>query len=205
MIGLFARRVALVVAAAGACWGLAVRFGPQDAALAWAVVAAIACVIGAALLRTSPVGRVGWQNRVAAYLVPWGWGLCGGRLWPIPVASWVVWAAVGTATVLLLSGSEPVAGWGIAVRILLFAAWVADGAALLYVLGSLLRHVPPAPAILKVAAVLGGLITGSVALYLGELPVLALAVAGGPPLLVGGGYALFFGAVLMSGRNARWN
>jgi hypothetical protein len=34
---------------------------------------------------------------------------------------------------------------------------------------------------------------------------LALAIAGGPPLFVVGGYGLFLVVMLTVGRNARWN
>lgn len=203
------RLIALVVGAAAACYWLADRYGVRDAAIVWACGTATACGIGAVLLRLSPVGRVGWQNRVAAYLVPWGWRLGRGVLWPIPAASWAVWLAIGAATLVLRPAAEELDATATAVRILLFVAWVADGAGILFVLGTLRQHYPSGSsggrALWKVAGVLVVLIVGSVGLYLGGLPVLALVVAGGPPALVAGGYGLFLAVVLVAGRNARWN
>src|SRR4051812_19605995 len=62
----------LVAAVAAAAYGLAVEFGPWPAVLTCSAGAAVGCVAGAVLLRTSGVGRVTWRNRLAGYLIPWG-------------------------------------------------------------------------------------------------------------------------------------
>lgn len=209
MIARVIRLAALAAGAAAVCYWLADRYGVRDAAVAWVGGTAIACGVGAVLLRYSPIGRFGWQNRVAAYLIPWGGRLGRGVLWPIPVASWAVWLAIGAAVFLLRPAAEELDATAAAVRILLFVAWMADGAGILYLLGTLRQHYPSGSSggrsLWKIAGALVALVAASVGLYLGGLPVLALLVAGGPPALVAGGYGLFLAVVLIAGRNARWN
>lgn len=206
MILLFVRRVVLISAAAVACYGLAERFGPPVAALIWTVVATGACGLGTVLLRTSPLGRVTWRNRVAGYLIPWGWRLNGGRLWPVAVVSWAVWTAIGGAVLLLRTGSadeQP----GVGPRIALFVSWATDAAALMFVLGSI-RQVTPGSrvrSLWKLAAVIALVVAVSVALYLGGLTTAALVVGGGPPLVIGGCAALVVLIFVTVGRNTRWN
>jgi hypothetical protein len=93
-------------------------------------------------------------------------------------------------------------------------AWAADTAALLYVLGVWLRSHAPTGAglgsnLLSMAAVLMLMLVVSGILWFAvSLPGakrLALMIAGGPPLLIGGGYGLFLLFVLTFGRNVRWN
>src|SRR5688500_10883827 len=101
MLRLYLKRAALLAGAAAAAYGLAVELGPWPAGLTCAVVAAVACAAGTILLRTSGVGRVTWRNHLAGYLIPWGWRLNRGKLWPLPVISWAVWTAACGAAVLL--------------------------------------------------------------------------------------------------------
>jgi hypothetical protein len=97
MIRLYFRRAVLLGGCAAAAYALAVESGPWPAVLTCAAVAAVACTVGAILLRTSTIGRVTWRNRLAGYLIPWGWRLNRGKLWPLPVISWAVWTANGLA------------------------------------------------------------------------------------------------------------
>lgn len=208
MIALLARRALLVAAAAAACYGLADRYGARDAAALWAAGTAVACGAGAALLRTSGVGRITWRNRLAGCLIPWGWRLNAGRLWPIPLLSWAVWAAIGGAVFAVLPAAEGEPP-GVGVRVGLLAAWLVDGAALLSVAGIIGRDRrwggTGGRTLWQLAAVVAGLLAASVALYLGGLPKTAVVVGGGPPLLVGTAGGLFFGTLALFGRNVRWN
>lgn len=200
----------LIAVAAAVCAGLVNQFGPITSGAVWAAVALVACGVGTILLRTSPVGRVSWQNRTAAYLVPWGGRVGGGRLWPIPVVSWVVWMTVWAgAAVLTPPETTPLTGWEIVMRIGLGAAWAIDGLALGHMLATLRQHFSVASrsgrSLLNISAVIVGLIAGSLLLHLLGLTLLALLVAGGPPLVIGGGYGFFLAVLLIFGRGGRWN
>lgn len=203
---LYAQRVILVTAAAAACYGLAAVYDTWPGLLLWAGVTAVGCVLGAVLLRTSRIGEITWKNRAAGYLIPWGWRLNRGLLWPVPVISWLTWVAIGGGSVLLrpdVVDEAPGAG----VRIALFASWTIDAAALIFLLGTIRQATPGGRvrSLWKLVAVIAGLIGASVGLYLGGLPTAALVVGGGPPLLLSaclGLVVLLFSTV---GRNTRWN
>jgi hypothetical protein len=206
MIAARIRDVVRVAAAAALSTGLTVRFGPTVAGLIWAAAAAVACAAGAVLLRTSPVGRVTWRNRAAGTLIPWGWRMNAGRLWPVVVVSWCVWVLSGTAAILLRPGpaeESPAVG----LRVGLFAAWVVDGAALLYLLGTVRQATPGSRVdpLWAVSAAVLAVIAVSIGLYLGDRPEAALLVAGGPPAVGGGLAGVAVLLVVTVGRNARWN
>jgi hypothetical protein len=204
MIRLYLRNAVLLAAVAAAAYGLAAELGPWPAFLTCIVVSAVACVAGAILLRTSGVGRVTWRNRLAGYLIPWGWRLNRGKLWPLPVISWATWTAVCGAAVLL----RPVLDQpSIGVRAALLAAWLIDAAALVYLLGTIAQATPGSRvgSLWKLVAVIVGLIGASVGLYLGGQTTAALLVAGGPPVVIGGGFGLLLLILATVGRNTRWN
>ena len=202
------RQAVLVAATATAALLLTVRFGIGTAAAIWAGVTLLACGLGAVLLRTSAVGRVTWKNRVAAYLVPWGWRMGKGLLWPIPAVSWAVWLAIAAAVFVLMppaEAEEPGFGW----RIALGVGWAVDAAALMYLVGTIRQHYSfrsgkAGHSLRVVCLVLIGLIAASAALFAIGWPHLAVVVVGGPPLAVGVAYGLFVGAMLVFG-NGRWN
>lgn len=194
------RQAVLVAVAAVAVYLLTSQFGIRTAAAIWAAGSLAACGIGAVLLRTSAVDRITWKNRLTAYLIPWGWRLGKGRLWPIPVVSWAVWVAISAVVFVLMppaDAAEPGFGW----RIALGVAWTVDAAALLYLAGTPGRG---GRSLRVVGAVLIGLIATSAALFLVGWPYPAVVVAGGPPLAVGVGYGLFVGAIVVFGKG-RWN
>ncbi|WP_439624998.1 hypothetical protein [Gemmata sp.] len=204
MIRLYTKNAVLLAVVAAASYELAAEFGPWPALLTCAAAAAAASAAGAFLLRTSGVGRVTWRNRLAGYLIPWGWRLNRGKLWPIPVVSWAVWTAVcGAAVLLRPAPDQPALG----TRAALLAAWVIDAAALVYLLGTLARATPGGRVgpIWKLVAVIAGVISASVGLYVGGQTTAALVVGGGPPVVVGGGFGLLLLFVVTVGRNTRWN
>ncbi|MBL8738657.1 MAG: hypothetical protein JNL12_19670 [Planctomycetes bacterium] len=207
--------VAVVVALAT---GLA-RLMPLLAA--WASTTAIGAAFagtGALLLRSAQVGTVTWRNRVAGFLLPWGYVLGRGKLPGIVLACTAIWSALAAAVLLSLAEPAPVAPtvpapaapvanassvpW-------LLLAWIVTGVCLCYLLGLLTKHFEPRSqatrTVLKLVLVLVLMIAGSVVLHLTGNSGLALLVAGGPPLLIGGGYGLFLVFILLMGRNARWN
>lgn len=204
MIRLYLKNAILLAAVAAGANGLAAEFGPWPAFLACAVVSAVACDAGAILLRTSGVGRVTWKNRLAGFLIPWGWRLNRGKLWPVPLISWTVWTAVSGAAVLLLSASDQPS---LGMRAALLAAWVIDAAALVYLLGTISQATPGSRAgsLWKLVAVTAGLLSASVGLYLGGRTATALVVGGGPPAAVVGGFGLVLLLIATVGRNTRWN
>lgn len=204
MIALSVKRTLLIVAAAMACYLLAEEYDPLTAVLTWAGATAAACGLGTVLLRTSPVGRVTWRNRLAAYLIPWGWRRNGGRLWPVPLVSWAVWMAAGVSIFLLRAGEERP---GVGFQAALFAAWAVDAAAFVYLLGSVTRATPGSPTrpVWVLAAGVAGVIAASVSLYSAGLPSAALLVAGGPPVAAGGCFALVMIVLIALGRKVRWN
>src|SRR3989442_716250 len=81
-----------------------------------------------------------------------------------------------------------------------------DSAALLYICSVMATKSGTARSVVKVTAVLTLMLVASIALSVFGNSVattsLALAIAGGPPLLVGGGYGLFLVVMLTVGRNA---
>jgi hypothetical protein len=202
MIRLYLKRAILLAGVAAAAYGLAAEFGPWSAVLTCAAVAAVACVIGAILLRTSAIGRVTWRNHLAGYLIPWGWRLNRGRLWPVALISWVVWTAVCGAAVLLRS-DEPSLG----MRAALLAAWLIDASALVFLLGTVAQATPGSRlgSVWKLAGVTAGVLCASVGLYLGGQTTVALIVGGGPPAALGGVFGLVLLIFATVGRNTRWN
>jgi hypothetical protein len=201
--------VLLSLAAAG-CWSLTSQFGSLLAGAVWSALALVGCVVGVVLLRTSELSRVTWKNRVAGWLIPWGWRINRGKLWPVAVVSWVVWMLVWAAVAVLTPpASESLTARDVAVRVLLGVAWAVDGLAIGYVIGTLRQNFTSGASgghsLRVIAVVITGLLAVSVALHLFGLTTAGLLVAGGQPLLVGGGYGLFLAVLLVFGRNSRWN
>jgi hypothetical protein len=202
MLLMYIRRAILIAVVAGSCYFLAELLGPWLVFLIWGTVAAVGCAVGTVLLRTSKIGQITWKNWVAGYLIPWGWRLNRGQLWPIPFISWSVWMVIGMSAVLLQQGGER-----IEFRIALYASWAAQASALLFILGSIRQATPGGRtrSMWKLVAILSLLIVVSLGLYLNSMPNAALIVAGGPVLVAGvcvGAVLLVFATV---GRNARWN
>lgn len=198
------KRVVLIAVAAAVCYWLAERFGFVTAALVWAGLTAVGCATGAVLLRTSAIGRVTWRNHTAGYLIPWGWRLNKGRLRPVAVISWCVWMLIGAAAVLLLpTGEAP----GFGVRAGLFAAWIIDAAALLYLLGTIRQATPGSRvgSLWKLSLAAFAVIGVSVGLSLSGMPEAALVVGGGPPTVALGCVGLVMLIFVTVGRNTRWN
>ncbi len=204
MILLYVKRILMVTAAAASCYGLADWLGPPAAATIWTIATAAGCALGAALLRTSEVGRVTWRNHAAGCLIPWGWRLNRGRLWVAAAVSWVAWVTIGAAVFVLRAKS---ADDSTALRVGLFAAWAVDAAALLFVLGTIRQATPGSRvgSLGRVSVFLALILAVSVGLHAGGLTAAAVAVGAGPPAVIGSGLILFALLMVTVGRNARWN
>jgi hypothetical protein len=172
---------------------------------AWAALAAAVCVGGAFLLQLQPVGLSTASGRIGGSFVHWGFRAGQGQLIPATVISWLIWTFVG-ATIIALTQyrSQPR-------HVLMILAWTVDVAALFYVLGVFAANRGStgtmAGTLLLLVTVLLGMVAGSVALWwlvgTDRARMAALALAGGPPLVIGLGYGLFVAVAVIGG--GRWN
>ena len=206
-------RLALVVGVVAACRWLATELGPLPAVGAFAGLVVVLCsVTGLALARQEP-GRVSLRNYAAGLLLPWGYKVGHGKLPAIVAVSAVIWIAIGVAAVLALNGTAALAAGGdapLVARVLLWIAWLVDGFALTRLFQVLItRGSSVSRATRRFTFGLLGLVIASIVLVVSSASAgstwLALALVGGPPLLIGGGYSLFLLTVLASGKKLRWN
>ena len=213
MIRMLIHRAVLVGLSAWVCWWVMKRYGIAPTLIGWAVGWGVICAVGAMLLRMSEVGKIGWKNRVVGYALSWGYMIARGRLWAIGLTSWAVWVLIAVGVALQM-GRAHIASTDARMistepSVLLFIAWAIDAAALLYVVGVLMKNFSFSStggrSLIKMMVILSAILCGSVALLLAGHPNKALLLAGGPPLALGGGYGLFLGMMLTFGRNARWN
>lgn len=192
---------------------------------AWLALAAAAgiavgtCGLGALLLRSTGLGTITWRNHLGGWLLPWGYTLGRGQLRGITAVSATIWTLLATSTIVAratsaapvttLPGTAAATAATTTMPWLLVIAWVVDGAALLYLLKTVLTAFGPGTraslSLWRFIAAIIALLVGSLMLHLFGHTGLATLVAGGPPLLVGGFYGLWILAMLTLGRNARWN
>ncbi len=173
---------------------------------AWAGVDLSLCLLGALLLARQPIGQGTAAGLAGSLIVHWGYRVGNGRLARAVGISWVVWMVVGAAAIgIVKHRAEPAA-------ILLILAWLVDGLLLMRLCGIaiLFRRSGRLPwHIMKFIGVLIAMIACSAGLWWGTGGDwgrrMALWLAGGPPLLIGGGYGLLLLVMLAAGRKARWN
>lgn len=197
-------------------WALIQNLPRWLALLTAAIIAAILSLAGALLLRSCPLGQITWRNRLAGWLLPWGYTLGGGQLGGIALASAAVWTLLAAGAIFATTvppaaatpagqgaPAAPISAWW------LLLAWIVDGGGVLYLLGialkNSLRGSGGGATVRKLLLILVGMLVASLALQLSGYPGLAVLIAGGPPLVIGGFYGLFVLAMLTFGRNARWN
>jgi hypothetical protein len=215
--------------AAALCAAIAVKLGPWKAIALWA--GGVAIVDGAVALlmhRQSPPEKISWINYLAGVVLPWGYRIGRGKLWPIVATSWAIWMLVGITAITAAAAARSRAESNVTgptaavinvlphhdtlVLTFLCVAWLIDGGVLLRCVG-LLATSANASHVLRSLAVpmlmLSGILIASVALVLSSnTPAAArtaLLIAGGPPLFVGVGYGAFVLVLLTAGKNARWN
>ncbi len=198
-------------------WVICRAVGPLWAGTIALVFSVCVTVAGAMTLRSLRVGEISWRNRVAGWMVPWGYRMTPGKLWVISLVSGAVWAALWGLGILLARPASDVAmtaaapGWWTAelTNGLLILAWLVDGAALFWLAGQISQYSAnnrqPGSTIFRVLVVVAALIVFSFGFwYLGH-PRIALWVAGFPPLLAGTLFGVWTALLLTMGRKARWN
>lgn len=207
---LLLHRVVLIALAALAGVWLEKRFGLWTAAAAWSLGMLIACSVTAFLLSRQPVGSRNIINQLAGWLLPWGWRLTQGVLARMVAVSWLVWAMQGTAAAALASAGEHDGqpNSSVALKALLYLAWVVLGWGVLYLLGVMVSNRRVSPPLVLPTLILAGLVAASAAVFFrapsrGTL-ISALLVAGGPVALIGVGYGFFVGVLLIAGRKTNW-
>jgi hypothetical protein len=218
--GVIVARVVMLAVTVGACRWLTSALGPWKAIGAWALGMAVICAGVALWLDRQPPEQITFVNRLAGYLLPWGYDIGRGKLIPIVITSWIVWVLLGggavfTIGVLARGGragelSAEVPSHTTLLTVLLYLAWVIDGAVLMRLVSvSWVRQNPMPPSVIMVMLALTAMILGSAAIkMLGKSAAatkLALAISGGPPLVVGLGYGVFLLVALTMGGHTRWN
>jgi hypothetical protein len=221
-ISLLLKLLAIAAGITG-CALLARKFGSGMGLVLWVAISGLACGATALAMRAQAMGKVTIINFIAGMVLQWGYRVGRGKLPAIIAVSWCIWVLLGTAVVIAINAQfatsttaspnatasvhEPIS---ILMMSLLVAAWIVDGAALLWVTGILLtsgnrsgqlRSLGP------IMAILLAIIAGSALLILmhpsAATARTALLIAGGPPLVVGVGYGLFIILILSTGRGMR--
>jgi hypothetical protein len=203
------------------CVWLVLTAGPWAAIGLWAAAIGAICGTVALLMHLQEPGRRSVINRMAGLILPWGYAIGRGKLLPIVIESWFRWVLVGAAVVLLTAHGNPESGLdpsrlrssrSAIVTLLLFLSWVIDGAVVLRLVTIAATRARPRrlPAsILGPIAGIGAMIAASVSLTVfGHNPgltALALLIAAGPLVVVGGGLGLMFLVMVTFGRHTRWN
>lgn len=168
----------------------------------WAGIALVLCVLGAVLIASQPMGTPTLAGLIGSSVTRYGYRVGDGRL-PFAVAvSWFFWIVVGSAAIAIVH--HRVEFWSI----LLLLTWLVLALALAYIIGQVVvasksGRVPGS--LVRITVVLALLLIVSAGLAAGGHRGFALAVAGIPVAIVGGGYGLFVLLILTVGRNARWN
>jgi hypothetical protein len=165
---------------------------------AWAAAAAVACAGGAFLIFRQPIGIATLGGHFGCSVVRWGFRAGQGKLVPATLISWLIWLVLGSALIGAIHFPN-------ALPIIL--VWMGDSLGLCYVLGVTManrRSGRVAPALVKFALCLVGLIAGSAYLWVEAgtdgARAIAVALAGGPPLFVGIGYGFVFAMGLFGNR-----
>jgi len=177
------------------------------ALLAWTTLVAVLCVGGAVFLARQPIGIATMMGRVGGSFVRWGFRAGRGQLVPAVAISWLIWTVLGFATVGgTLVRAEPKS-------LLMLLTWTIDAMAFLYVLGVVLTNLVSGGrspgSLLVIAAVLVAIITVSMVFWRSAendaAETVALALAGGPMLLLGVGYGIVLAMSVASGRRTNWH
>jgi hypothetical protein len=212
----YSRSILLALLAVLGGYLLAPRIGAWLTLAGVAALATLAAVAGGHLLKTSTVSKITWKNRLAGFMVPWGWKLANGKLGRAQIASAAIWTLLGGAGVMLASGptSVSISSSGTmrfpnVVTALLALAWIIDGAAVVYLLSTMLKNFdvasPQALSLIKVMALCVAILLGSLLLWTLGHPYIALLIAGGPPMALAVFFGLFIFIMLTAGKNVRWN
>jgi hypothetical protein len=217
------RKIPLICAGAWITWLLAARLGPWFGLAAWAIVMGVLCTTIAYILRHGPVGMITWRNRLAGYVIPWGYRLGRGKLAPITIIAWSIWVGIGVATILVFrlnapganvaatgasaaasdSGRHPVLG------AILLATWIFYGAMIVRQLGYIFyqfrTYSSGRRTMIQVTVIMVAIIATTGGLWLAGRHASAVWLAAAPLLIIGAGFGVVILAFLIFGRNMRWN
>jgi len=188
----------LMAALAVACAGL---WAFSFAVAAWCTAAAIVCATGAFLISRQPVGVITAGGRCGAAVIQWGFRAGHGRLALAAMISFAVWLVVGTTTIAAIHfpAQAPI-----------LAASAGDLLGLFYIAGVMFANPGGRiqASLMKVVASIVGLIAASLFLWFhvdtDRSRAVAVALAGGPPLLAGASYGFVLAMGCFSGRSRRY-
>lgn len=172
---------------------------------AWAAVALALCGVGAAMLASQPIGTPTFLGRIGACVVRWGYGVGRGTLTGAVLVSWVMWIIFGAAAIAITLHRDSLQ------HVLIALAWTLDAMLLFYTVGvALTKFAGRWPmGLLRIGGILVAMLVASGVLWFGVdndwSRRTAILIAGGPPVFIGGLYGLFVLAMVVFGRNARWN
>lgn len=175
----------------------AAHFEFQLALLTWSAGTSVLCAMSALLISRQPLGVATLGGRFGSAVVHWGFRASHGRLLPAAVISWLIW---------LIIGGTAIAGVHFTTHLPIFVAWAGDLLGLFYILGVMLvnRGGRISASLAKLLAALLAMIAGSVMLWFhngsDQARAIALAVAGGPPLVTAAVYGFVLATGLLSGR-----
>jgi hypothetical protein len=160
-------------------------------------VCAAALVCGFVAMKLSWAGgRVSYVNRLAVIVLPLGMRARGARLVSMFAWSAGLWAVVGMAGAIYGGMSSHGAQHAPGLRVLLIASLFVDGVSLVMLVQQAVRSLTlKSPGMRPVVLMLAGLVAmmvGGVGLWMADWPRAAVLVAGGPIVVVGGFYGVFF-------------
>src|SRR5438552_1415621 len=103
-----APRLTMFIGMAGCAW-VTSKFGAWVAIGCWAALMAAVCGLTALLMSRQELGKRGFVNIVAGFVLRWGYKIGRGRLIPIAVTSWSIWVLLACTLVvgLMVSGCDP--------------------------------------------------------------------------------------------------
>jgi hypothetical protein len=197
------------------------RYGSVRAIQVWAAGAGVVCIAAMVVLAREAADRITPLGGTAREVLKWR-HLVRGSVLPGAIVSWLFWSAIGAGLVMALrwwglgsigqQASAPPQPRTQLVMGLVIAAWVIDLAALLWTIRVIMSASDPGRSLRSLggvmAALVGMLIASVLLMTLSETAFtakLALAIAGGPPAVIGGGYGLFLLVMMTVGRGTRWN
>lgn len=173
------------------------QFEFHIAVATWSVTAAVTCAMGAFLISRQPLGMATSGGRCGSAVVRWGFRAGHGQLTLAAIISWLIWLILGTSTI---------AAANFPANLPILVACTGDLLGLFYVIGVMLanRSRRITASLAKMVAALVALMAGSMSLWFrggsDQARAIAIAIAGGPPLLVAAIYGFVLAMHRFSGR-----
>lgn len=196
-----------------ATW-LTPRCGMSCSIVLVSVLAGAVCAGVAVALRRVPMGRVTFVNRLAPIVLPFGFNLGHGKLWPVVVCSWAAWtviaavAAVHSATGFQLLVSSQLGSSNDRaplLRLVTLISLIIDGIGIAYLADNATKYLtlrsPGLKPLAIVISTLLALMLGSIFIWRLGYPRCGAALAALPPVVLVGFYSSFLAVT----RNQRFN